>query len=80
MCKIFLRGVEMLVVENVSYGFGVRIILENVFFRFRKGEYIVLVGVNGEGKLSFLNIIIKKFMLDVGNIKWFLRVIVGYLD
>ena len=47
----------MLVVENVSHGFGARTILEDVSFRIRKGEHIALVGPNGEGKSSFLNII-----------------------
>ena len=50
----------MLVVENVSHGFGARTILENVSFRLRKGEHIALVGANGEGKSTFLNIITKK--------------------
>ncbi len=49
----------MLVVENVSHGFGARTILENVSFRLKKGEHIALVGANGEGKSSFLNIITK---------------------
>ena len=52
----------MLVVENVSHGFGARTILENVSFRLKKGEHIALVGANGEGKSSFLNIITKKLM------------------
>ncbi len=43
----------MLVVENVSHGFGARTILENVSFRLRKGEHIALVGANGEGKSKF---------------------------
>ncbi|HBG5803565.1 TPA: ABC-F family ATP-binding cassette domain-containing protein [Clostridioides difficile] len=70
----------MLVVENVSHGFGARTILENVSFRLRKGEHIALVGANGEGKSSFLNIITKKLMPDAGNIKWSSRATVGYLD
>ena len=37
----------MLVVENVSHGFGSRTILEDVSFRIRKGEHIALVGPNG---------------------------------
>ena len=37
----------MLVVENVSHGFGARTILENVSFRLKKGEHIALVGANG---------------------------------
>ena len=70
----------MLVVENVSHGFGARTILENVSFRLKKGEHIALVGANGEGKSSFLNIITKKLMPDAGNIKWSTRATVGYLD
>ncbi|CEQ10992.1 ABC transporter ATP-binding protein [[Clostridium] sordellii] len=70
----------MLVVENVSHGFGARTIIENVSFRLRKGEHIALVGANGEGKSTFLNIITKKLMPDAGNIKWSSRVTVGYLD
>lgn len=70
----------MLVVENVSHGFGGRTILENVSFRLRKGEHIALIGANGEGKSTFLNIITKKLMPDSGNIKWSSRVTVGYLD
>ena len=57
-----------------------RQILENVSFRLRKGEHIALVGANGEGKSTFLNIITKKLMPDAGNIKWSSRVSVGYLD
>jgi ATPase subunit of ABC transporter with duplicated ATPase domains len=70
----------MLVVENVSHGFGARTILENVSFRLKKGEHIALVGANGEGKSSFLNIITKKLMPDSGDIKWSSRATVGYLD
>ena len=70
----------MLVVENVSHGFGARVILENVSFRLKKGVHIALVGANGEGKSSFLNIITKKPMPDAGNIKWSSRATVGYLD
>lgn len=70
----------MLVAENVNHGFGARTILENVSFRLRKGEHIALVGANGEGKSSFLNIITNKLMPDSGTIKWSSRATVGYLD
>src|SRR3712207_2011798 len=70
----------MLVVDKVSHGFGSRTILEDVSFRIRKGEHIALVGPNGEGKSSFLNIITMKLVPDAGDIKWSNRVTVGYLD
>lgn len=70
----------MLLVENVNHGFGSRIILEDVSFRLKKGEHITLVGANGEGKSTFLNIITKKLMPDEGTIRWANKVSVGYLD
>lgn len=71
---------SILNVENVSHGFGARTILENVSFRLLKGEHVGLVGANGEGKSTFLNIITNKLMPDSGNIEWSSRVTVGYLD
>lgn len=69
-----------LIVEHVSHGFGGRRILEDASFRLQKGEHIGLVGANGEGKSTFLNIITGQLMPDEGNITWGKRTTVGYLD
>lgn len=71
---------SILNVEHVSHGFGGRQILEDVSFRLLKGEHIGLVGANGEGKTTFLNIITGKLMPDEGNISWCKRITTGYLD
>jgi len=71
---------SILTVENVNHGFGSRSILENVSFRLLKGEHVGLVGANGEGKSTFLNIITGTLMPDEGNIEWCNRITVGYLD
>ncbi len=71
---------SVLDVKNVTHGFGSRSILENVSFRLLKGEHVALIGANGEGKSTFLNIITKKLMPDSGNIKWSTKATVGYLD
>ncbi len=71
---------SILNVENVSHGFGGRQILENASFRLLKGEHIGLVGANGEGKTTFLNIITGKLMPDEGNVSWCKRITTGYLD
>ena len=71
---------SILNVENVSHGFGGRKILEDVSFRLLKGEHVGLVGANGEGKSTFLDIITGKLMPDKGNVEWSNRVTVGYLD
>lgn len=71
---------SILDVRNVTHGFGARAILENVSFRLLKGEHVALIGANGEGKSTFLNIIIGKLMPDEGEVLWSKRVSVGYLD
>ncbi len=71
---------SILTVENVSHGFGARTILENASFRLLNGEHIGLVGANGEGKTTFLNIITGKLAPDSGRIEWCNRITTGYLD
>lgn len=71
---------SILQVTNLSHNYGGREILRNVNFRLLNGEHVGLVGPNGEGKSSFLNIITGKLMPDVGEIEWAKRVRVGYLD
>ena len=45
-----------------------------------KGEHIGLVGANGEGKSTFMNIITGKLQPDEGKVEWSKNVRVGYLD
>ncbi|MFZ5642958.1 MAG: ABC-F family ATP-binding cassette domain-containing protein [Bacillota bacterium] len=71
---------SVLTVENVTHGFGARAILEDASFRLLKGEHVGLVGANGEGKTSFLNIITGKLTPDKGKVEWSNRVSVGYID
>ncbi|HWQ89121.1 MAG TPA: ABC-F family ATP-binding cassette domain-containing protein [Desulfitobacteriaceae bacterium] len=71
---------SVLSVENVTHGFGGRQILEDASFRLLKGEHVGLIGANGEGKSTFLDIIIGKTIPDKGKVEWSNRVTVGYLD
>lgn len=71
---------SILNVENLSHGFGDRAIFQNVSFRLLKGEHIGLIGANGEGKSTFMNIITGKLQPDEGKVEWSKRVRVGYLD
>ena len=71
---------SILTVKNMSHGFGDRAIFEDVSFRLLKGEYVGLIGANGEGKSTFMNIITGKLMPDEGKIEWSNRVRVGYMD
>ncbi len=71
---------SILNVEHLSHGFGDRAIFSDVSFRLLKGEHIGLVGANGEGKSTFMNIITNKLMPDEGKVEWAKNVRVGYLD
>lgn len=71
---------SILNVQNVSHDFGGRQILLDASFRLLKGEHVGLVGANGEGKTTFLNIITGKLMPDAGKIEWCKRITTGYLD
>ncbi len=71
---------SILNVENLTHGFGDRAIFDHVSFRLLKGEHIGLIGANGEGKSTFMNMITGKLQPDEGKIEWAKNVRVGYLD
>ena len=71
---------SILNVEHLSHGFGDRAIFQDVSFRLLKGEHIGLIGANGEGKSTFMNIITGKLQPDEGKVEWAKRVRAGYLD
>lgn len=71
---------SILNVEHLTHGFGDRAIFNDVSFRLLKGEHIGLVGANGEGKSTFMNIVTGKLMPDEGKIEWAKNVRTGYLD
>ena len=71
---------SILNVEHLTHGFGDRAIFQDVSLRMLKGEHIGLIGANGEGKSTFMNIITGKLMPDEGKVEWAKNVRVGYLD
>ena len=66
--------------SNVSFSFGNRTILENASFVMQKGEHIGLIGLNGEGKSTFIKMITGDLTPDDGKIEWAKRITTGYLD
>lgn len=48
---------SLLSVENVSHNFGDRTLFKNVSFRLLAGERVGLVGANGVGKSTLMNIL-----------------------
>lgn len=71
---------SILTCEHITHGFGGRQILEDASFSLLKGEHIGLVGANGEGKSTFLNIITGGITPDEGRVEWCRHITTGYLD
>ena len=71
---------SILNVEHLSHGFGDRAIFEDVSFRLLKGEHIGLIGANGEGKSTFMNIVTGARQPDEGKVEWSRNGRAGYLD
>ncbi|WP_124068128.1 ABC-F family ATP-binding cassette domain-containing protein [Clostridium sp. E02] len=71
---------SILNVEHLTHGFGDRAIFQDVSFRLLKGEHIGLIGANGEGKSTFMNMITGHLQPDEGKVEWAKKVRVGYLD
>lgn len=71
---------SILNVEHLTHGFGDRAIFQDVSFRLLKGEHIGLIGANGEGKSTFMDIITGKRQPDEGKVEWAKKVRTGYLD
>ena len=57
---------SLLTVTGLTHGFGDRAIFNNVSFQLNRLDKIGLVGANGEGKSTFMNIITVSYThLDV---------------
>lgn len=71
---------SLLTVEDVSHNFGDRVLFKDVSFRLLDGEHVGIVGANGVGKSTLMNILTGKLLKDSGKLEWTPRVRYGYLD
>ena len=66
--------------EKVSKSFGVRILLDEVSLGVGEGERIGIVGRNGDGKTTLLNLMAGRETPDTGRVSVNRGLHVGYLD
>lgn len=71
-------GKKILELEHVSKSFDGAPILRDFSYKFAKGEKIGIVGKNGVGKSTFLNIITRQLEPDSGQISIGETVVYGY--
>jgi len=70
----------MICATNVTLAYGKRVLFKDVNIKFTPGNCYGLIGANGEGKSTFMNIITGKLQPDDGKVEWSKRMRVGYLD
>ncbi|WP_066288438.1 ABC-F family ATP-binding cassette domain-containing protein [Bacillus sp. FJAT-29937] len=71
---------SLLNVEKLSHTFGDRTLFKDVSFRLLAEDHVGLVGANGVGKSTLMNIITKQLIHDSGRVEWTPNVHYGYLD
>ncbi len=71
-------GKKILELEHVCKAFGEQILIRDFSYKFVRGEKIGIVGKNGIGKSTFLNIITQHLEPDSGSISIGETVVYGY--
>jgi ABC transport system ATP-binding/permease protein len=71
-------GGKILELENLYKSFNTKCILKSFSYSFRKGERIGIIGKNGSGKTTFLNIISGKVKHDSGSVTFGDTITYGY--
>jgi len=66
--------------ENVSKGFGDRLLIENMSFRLPPGGIVGVIGPNGAGKTTLFNMITGREQADSGNFTIGETVRLAYVD
>ncbi|MDR0340980.1 MAG: ATP-binding cassette domain-containing protein [Mycoplasmataceae bacterium] len=70
----------ILEVKDLTYIIGTKTLYENASFDLNRTDHMGIVGQNGVGKSTLINIIISKVEQNSGTIKWQKGIKMGYLD
>jgi ATP-binding cassette subfamily F protein 3 len=70
----------LVALQNISFHFGSRTILENANWQIGTGERIGLVGSNGAGKSTLLRLIMREYLPDAGSINKPKDVSIGFFN
>ena len=71
-------GSKIIELHNVSLNYGDKVILKNYNYTFNRGERIGIIGKNGTGKSTFLNILTQTIQPDAGKVVIGETIKVGY--
>lgn len=71
---------SVLTIKGLTHIFDSKTLFDDADLSVNNGEHIGVVGLNGAGKSTFMNIITGKLTQDAGEIKWLNGIRWGYLD
>ncbi|MDD4212461.1 MAG: ABC-F family ATP-binding cassette domain-containing protein [Bacilli bacterium] len=70
----------MLEIQNLIFGYGDKELFHQAELKIYQGEHVGIVGLNGTGKTTFLNLLCHRLLPDEGNISWDRHTTFSYLD
>lgn len=73
-------GKKILELKNIDKRFGDKVLLKNFSYQFQRGEKVGIVGKNGVGKSTLLNIILGHEKYDAGEIETGETIKFGYFS
>ena len=73
-------GEDVLKVRGLAKGFEGRRLFENFDLHLRAGDRVAIIGPNGVGKSTLLNIIARKLKADAGEVEFGANVDLGYYE
>lgn len=71
-------GGKILSIENVTHGYGERILLRDFSYQFKRGDRIGIIGPNGAGKTTFMEIIAGQLKPLAGTVEVGKTVTISY--
>ena len=71
---------SLVVVNGLKFNYYDKELYDEVSFQLNREDHAVLVGQNGCGKTTFLDLLTKKLIPDKGTIEWTPRITYSYLD
>ncbi len=71
---------SILKINRLSHTYDEKVLFKDADLSINNGEHVGIVGLNGAGKTTFINIIAQKLSQDAGEVIWLNGIRYGYLD